>query len=114
MNMKVISLLQIGTALTTKYDKTENLKQDVKDVVMDWLACGIDPEVSTIYVQSLVPEIAELNIYLGMVTPQNWVERDPTLKDMAKNFTHKRGRKFSNKLRLNGLSCSDECRYYDV
>lgn len=71
-------------ALTTKYDKTENLKNDVVDVVIDWLSCGIDPEVSTIYVQSLVPEIAELNIYLGMVTPQNWVERDPTLKDMAK------------------------------
>ena len=45
-------------ALTTKYDKTENLKQDVKDVVIDWLACGIDPAISTIYVQSLVPEIA--------------------------------------------------------
>lgn len=78
-------------ALTTKYDKTETLKQDVKDVVMDWLACGIDPEVSTIYVQSLVPEIAELNIYLGMVTPQNWVERDPTLKDMAKILRTKEG-----------------------
>lgn len=58
---------------------------------MDWLACGIDPEVSTIYVQSLVPEIAELNIYLGMVTPQNWVERDPTLKDMAKILRTKEG-----------------------
>lgn len=71
-------------ALTTKYDKTENLKQDVNDVVIDWLASGIDPEKSTIYVQSLVPEIAELHVYLSMITPQNWVERDPTLKDMAK------------------------------
>ncbi len=71
-------------ALTTKYDKTENLHQDTLEVVMDWLASGIDPTVSTIYVQSLIPEIAELNIYLGMITPQNWVERDPTLKDMAK------------------------------
>ena len=71
-------------ALTTKYDKTENLKQDVNDVVIDWLASGIDPEKSTIYVQSLIPEIAELNVYLSMITPQNWVERDPTLKDMAK------------------------------
>jgi tryptophanyl-tRNA synthetase len=58
---------------------------------MDWLACGIDPEKSTIYVQSLVPEIAELNIYLGMITPQNWVERDPTLKDMAKILKTKEG-----------------------
>ncbi len=78
-------------ALTTKYDKTENLKQDVKDVVIDWLACGINPEISTIYVQSHVPEIAELNIYLSMVTPQNWVERDPTLKDMAKILRTKEG-----------------------
>ena len=78
-------------ALTTKYDKTENLKNDVVDVVADWLSCGIDPEKSTIYVQSLVPEIAELNIYLSMVTPQNWVERDPTLKDMAKILHSKEG-----------------------
>ena len=78
-------------ALTTKYDKTENLKNDVVDVVIDWLSCGIDPEISTIYVQSLVPEIAELNIYLGMITPQNWVERDPCLKDMAKILRTKEG-----------------------
>ena len=78
-------------ALTTKYDKTETLKQDVRDVVMDWLACGINPEKSTIYVQSLVPETAELHIYLSMITPQNWVERDPTLKDMAKILKAKEG-----------------------
>lgn len=78
-------------ALTTKYDKTDDLRQNILDVVMDWLACGIDPEKSTIYVQSLVPEIAELNIYLGMITPQNWVERDPTLKDMAKILKTKEG-----------------------
>ncbi len=78
-------------ALTTKYDKTEELRQDVLEVVMDWLASGLDPDTSTIYVQSHVPEIAELNIYLGMVTPQNWVERDPTLKDMAKILRTKEG-----------------------
>lgn len=78
-------------ALTTKYDNTEDLRQNVLDVAMDWLACGIDPEISTIYVQSMIPEIAELNIYLGMVTPQNWVERDPTLKDMAKILKTKEG-----------------------
>jgi len=78
-------------ALTTKYDKTETLRQDVLEAVMDWLACGIDPVRSTIYLQSLVPETAELNIYLGMITPQNWVERDPTLKDMAKMLKTKEG-----------------------
>ncbi len=78
-------------ALTTKYDKTQTLRQDVIDVVSDWLACGIDPEKSTVYVQSLVPETAELHIYLSMITPQNWVERDPTLKDMAKILKSKEG-----------------------
>lgn len=78
-------------ALTTKYAETENLRQDVRDVVIDWLACGLDPNVCTIYVQSLVPEIAELNVYLGMITPQNWVERDPCLKDMAKILKTKEG-----------------------
>ena len=71
-------------ALTTKYNDTAGLKDHVKDVALDWLACGIDPDKSTIYLQSLVPETAELHIYLSMITPQNWVERDPTLKDMTK------------------------------
>lgn len=78
-------------ALTTGYDKTEQLKENVYNVVIDWLACGIDPKKATIFVQSSIPEIAELNIYLGMVTPQNWVERDPTLKDMAKILKSKDG-----------------------
>ncbi len=71
-------------ALTTKYDKTENLRQDKLDVVLDWLACGINPNKSTIYFQSKVLQIAELHVLLSMVTPNNWVERDPTLKDMVK------------------------------
>ena len=78
-------------ALTTKYDKTDELRQDVLNVAMDWLASGIDPEKATIYVQSHVPEIAELHLYLSMITPQNWVERDPTLKDMAKILKSKEG-----------------------
>ena len=71
-------------ALTTKFDKTEDLKQNTIDVVLDWLAAGINPEKAVIYAQSHVPEIAELHIYLSMITPQNWVERDPTLKELAK------------------------------
>jgi len=78
-------------ALTTKYDKTDDLRQDVLNVTMDWLASGIDPSKSTIYVQSHIPEIAELHLYLSMITPQNWVERDPTLKDMAKILKAKEG-----------------------
>ncbi len=71
-------------ALTTKYNQTEDMKQNVQDVLLDWLASGIDPEKSTVYLQSLIPETAMLHIYLSMITPQNWVERDPTLKDLAK------------------------------
>lgn len=78
-------------ALTTKYDDTFDLRQNTIDVVIDWLACGIDPNISTIYIQSLIPQIAELNIYLSMITPQNWVERDPTLKDLAKILKSKEG-----------------------
>ncbi len=83
-------------ALTTKYDKTENLKQDKLDVVLDWLACGIDPDKSTIYFQSNVLQIAELHILLSMITPNNWVERDPTLKDMVKILKNKDGDKSEN------------------
>lgn len=78
-------------ALTTKYDKTENLRTDKEDVVLDWLACGIDPNKSTIYFQSKVLQIAELHILLSMITPNNWVERDPTLKDMVKILKNKSG-----------------------
>ncbi len=83
-------------ALTTKYDKTENLRQDKLDVVLDWLACGIDPDKSTIYFQSNVLQIAELHILLSMITPNNWVERDPTLKDMVKILKNKDGDKSEN------------------
>ena len=71
-------------ALTTKFDKTETLRDDKISVVTDWLASGIDPEKATIYIQSQVPEIAQLHVLLSMITPNNWVERDPTLKDMVK------------------------------
>lgn len=78
-------------ALTTKYDKTETLRKDKEDVVLDWLACGIDPNKSTIYFQSKILQIAELHILLSMITPNNWVERDPTLKDMVKILKNKSG-----------------------
>jgi tryptophanyl-tRNA synthetase len=71
-------------ALTTKYQNTSEIKQNVWEVALDWLCVGINPELATIYVQSAVPEIAELHLLFSMFTPQNWVERDPTLKDMVK------------------------------
>src|SRR5262249_16459358 len=71
-------------SLTTKYENVKAIKQDIIEIALDWLAAGISPEESTIYVQSAVPEVAELHLLLSMVTPQNWVEREPTLKDMVK------------------------------
>lgn len=71
-------------ALTTKYQNVSEIRSHIHEVALDWLASGINPEISTIYVQSAVPEIAELHLLLSMITPQNWVEREPTLKDMVK------------------------------
>lgn len=87
-------------ALTTKYDNTEEFKQNIIDVTLDWLASGIDPEKSTIYLQSLVPQTAELHLYLSMVTPQNWIEKSPTLKDMVKMM---RGEGEENKQDASGM-----------
>lgn len=76
-------------ALTTKYQNSKTIKNDTYEIVLDWLAAGVDPVQSTVYVQSAVPEIAELSLLLGMLTPQNWVEREPTLKDMVKMLADK-------------------------
>lgn len=69
-------------ALTTKYQDTSQIQNHIWEIALDWLCVGIDPDVSTVYVQSAVPEIAELHLLLSMITLQNWVEREPTLKDM--------------------------------
>ncbi len=70
-------------ALTTKATQTDTLRDDIHEIVLDWLAAGIDPGKATIYVQSAIPEIAELHLLLSMLTPNKWVETDPTLKDMV-------------------------------
>lgn len=70
--------------LTTKYRDTKELGQDIIEVAKDIISSGVDPNKATLYVQSGVPEVAELHLLLSMVTYQNWVERDPTLKDMVK------------------------------
>src|SRR5271156_2122594 len=71
-------------ALTTKYQNTGEISNHIIEIALDWLSVGIDPEQSTIYVQSAVVETAELHLLLSMYTPHNWVEREPTLKDMVK------------------------------
>lgn len=70
--------------LTTKYKDTSELKADTIEVAKDIISSGVDPNKATLYVQSAIPEVAELHLLLSMVTYQNWVERDPTLKDMVR------------------------------
>ena len=68
-------------ALTTAYDRTEDLATNVRETVRDWLAAGVDPERSTLYVQSHVPQISELHLLLSMIVPVSWLQRVPTFKD---------------------------------
>ena len=68
-------------ALTTEYQDLKNLQDNIRTVLLDLLAVGIDPEKSVVYLQSAVKEIAELNLLLGMLTPLGWLERVPTFKE---------------------------------
>jgi tryptophanyl-tRNA synthetase len=68
-------------ALTTAFDRTEEIAPGIRDVVLDWLAAGIDPDRSVVYVQSALPEIAEMHLLLSMVVPVAWLQRVPTFKD---------------------------------
>lgn len=70
-------------ALTTNFDHPERLRQDVLNVAMDNLACGVDPEKSTLFVQSMVPEIAELTILYSMLVTVNQLRHNPTIKTEA-------------------------------
>ncbi|MEB3244850.1 MAG: tryptophan--tRNA ligase [Vampirovibrionales bacterium] len=70
-------------ALTTQYASPQKLNEHTLGLAIDWLAAGIDPETATLYVQSWVPEILEINALLSMATPVKWLETDPTLKDMV-------------------------------
>jgi tryptophanyl-tRNA synthetase len=68
-------------ALTTHYDSTEGIREAILDNTMDWLAAGVDPKRSTIFVQSRVMEHAELHLLLSMIVPLPWLERVPTYKE---------------------------------
>jgi tryptophanyl-tRNA synthetase len=74
-------------ALTTHYDTPEVIEQNVWEMVIDWLASGVDPAQSTLFIQSRVPEHAELHLLLSMVTPLGWLERIPTFKDQQEKLT---------------------------
>ena len=69
-------------ALTTHYGETDKLEGHVWEMVVDWLACGISPGASILFIQSQVPEHAELHLLLSMFTPLSWLERVPSYKEM--------------------------------
>lgn len=70
-------------ALTTNFDSPDHISRDVREVVLDWLAVGLDPARSTFYLQSRLHEIAELTVFLGMLVPLSHVRRNPTIKSEA-------------------------------
>jgi tryptophanyl-tRNA synthetase len=76
-------------ALTSEYEQTGPLVGHAYDMVADWIAAGLDPEKSTFFVQSLVPEHAELFLLLSMVVPVPWLERVPTYKEQQENLKEK-------------------------
>ncbi|MFC1566385.1 tryptophan--tRNA ligase [bacterium] len=76
-------------ALTTEYEKTENIKEYTYGMICDWLACGVDPEKATIFVQSDIKPHAELYLLLSMITPIGWLERCPTYKEMLQEIQNR-------------------------
>ncbi len=76
-------------ALTTHYDTPEVIEEHVWDMVIDWLAAGIDPARATLFIQSRVPEHAELHTLLSMITPLGWLERVPSYKDQQEKLAER-------------------------
>jgi len=74
-------------ALTTDYADTSQITDNIKDVLLDYLAAGLDPAKSVLFLQSRVPQHAELSLLLGMSTPLGWLERVPSYKEMQENLT---------------------------
>jgi tryptophanyl-tRNA synthetase len=76
-------------ALTTDYADTRNVKQNSLEVILDYLAAGLDPERSTLFIQSHVPQHAELHLLFSMITPLGWLERVPSYKEQRENLKDK-------------------------
>ncbi len=76
-------------ALTTDYADPSRVKLNTLDVALDWLAAGLDPEKSTIFIQSHVPQHAELHLLFSMITPLGWLERVPSYKEQQENLSGK-------------------------
>jgi len=76
-------------AITSEYSSTEGIKDNTIDMVIDWLSVGLDPQKSTLFVQSAIKEHAELFLLLSMITPLAWLERNPTYKEMKTELATK-------------------------
>ncbi len=76
-------------ALTTTYDEPGTIEENTREMVIDWLAAGVDPARATLFIQSRVPEHAEFHLLLSMMTPLGWLERVPTYKDQQEKLEHK-------------------------
>ncbi|HMJ49921.1 MAG TPA: tryptophan--tRNA ligase [Burkholderiales bacterium] len=76
-------------ALTTHYDTPEIIEQSVWDMLVDWLAAGVDPSQATLFIQSRIPEHAEMHVLLSMITPLGWLERVPSYKDQQAKLSEK-------------------------
>ena len=76
-------------AFTSEYSSTEGIKDSSIEMVLDWLSVGLDPQKSTLFVQSAIKEHAELFLLLSMITPLAWLERNPTYKEMRAELTNK-------------------------
>ena len=76
-------------ALTTHYDDPLIIENNIWDMAIDWMAAGVNPSAATLFIQSRVPEHAELHLLLSMMTPLGWLERVPSYKDMQENLKDK-------------------------
>lgn len=76
-------------ALTSDYENTEGLESYVREILLDWLSAGLSPDKSTLFIQSKIPEHAELYLILSMITPVPWLERNPTYKDQIVQLENK-------------------------
>lgn len=76
-------------ALTTGYEDTKDIKGNIREMLLDWLSVGIDPEKSTVFVQSQVKAHAELHLIFSMITPLGWLERCPTYKEQLQQLSER-------------------------
>jgi tryptophanyl-tRNA synthetase len=76
-------------ALTSEYSNTGIIKESIYDIIIDWVSVGLDPEVSTFFIQSSIREHAELHLIFSMITPLPWLERNPTYKEQLKELSQK-------------------------